>query len=187
MVQFIEIGKPNKKIRIIKTLHQDYIPRKEFSNDDEYQHSKYEKKIELLEKEKDKGNHVLIRKLEPNEDCYTYSLVLRNRKNGKYITVPSRRFYVQYGELREYSFSEWIEVTSLKKYRGKNIRENWGAYIVPKNAKVDEIFYIENLMEDIVAEKFWGSIHCAKDGIAKWDGEDLNLDLDVYKENFLVG
>ena len=108
MVQFIEIGKPNKKIRVIKTLHQDYIPRKEFSNDNEYQYSKYEKKIELLKKEEDKGNHVLIRKLEPNEDCYTYSLVLRNRKNGKYVTVPSRRFHVQYGELREYSFLEWI-------------------------------------------------------------------------------
>ena len=27
----------------------------------------------------------------------------------------------------------------------------------------------------------------AKDGVAKWDGEDLNLILDVYKETFLVG
>ena len=47
MVQFIEIGKEYKKFRVIKTLHEDYIPRKEFSNDDEFHHSKYEKKIEL--------------------------------------------------------------------------------------------------------------------------------------------
>ena len=187
MVQFIEIGKEYKKFRVIKTLHEDYIPRKEFSNDDEYRHSKYEKKIELLKKEKDKGNHVLIRKLEPNKYCYTYSLVLKNRKDGKYVTVPSRRFHVQRGELREYSFFDWIEVTSLNNYKGKNLKESWGAYIVPKNAKVDEIFYIENLMEDIVAQKFWGDIHCAKDGVAKWDGEDLNLILDVYNKTFIMG
>ena len=187
MVQFIEIGKPDKKFRVIKTLHEDYIPIKEFSNHDEYRQSKYEKKIELLKKEKDKGNHVLIRKLEPNKDCYTDYLVLRNRKDGKYVTVPSRRFYVQYGELREYSFLDWIEETSLNNYGGKNLRESWGAYIVPQNAKVDEIFYIENLMEDIVAQKFWHEIHCAKDGVAKWDGEDLNLILDVYNKTFIMG
>jgi len=60
-------------------------------------------------------------------------------------------------------------------------------YLVPKDAREGERFYIEDVIGDIVAERFWGSIIRAKDGEAVWNGRNLEIDKSLYEKTFLIG
>jgi hypothetical protein len=59
--------------------------------------------------------------------------------------------------------------------------------LVPKDAKEGERFYIEDVIDDIVAERFWGSIIRAKDGVGIWNGRNLEIDTKMYDKVFMVG
>ena len=96
--------------------------------------------------------------------------------------------YVQYGEKVEYPISEWEELLNYTDYQGlKQYLYTWALYIVPKDARIGERFYIPDIIGDIVAERFWGSTIRAKDGVGIWDGSDLKIDETLYEENFLIG
>ena len=60
-------------------------------------------------------------------------------------------------------------------------------YLVPKDAKEGERFYIEDVIDDIVAERFWDGIYRAKSGVGVWNGKDLEIDESLYEKTFLVG
>ena len=46
---------------------------------------------------------------------------------------------------------------------------------------------IEDIINDIVAERFWDGIYRAKSGVGIWNDMDLKIDESLYEENFLVG
>lgn len=87
-----------------------------------------------------------------------------------------------------YSEDEWEELVNFRDYQGsKKDLYSWSAYIVPKDAKIGDSFYIPDIIGDIVAEEFWGSSYRTKDGVGIWNGNDLEIDESLYKETFMVG
>ena len=60
-------------------------------------------------------------------------------------------------------------------------------YLVPKDAREGERFYIEDVIDDIVVQRFWDSIIRAKDGVGIWNGRKLKIDKNCYKDTYVIG
>ena len=133
-----------------------------------------------------KTNHVMFQRVTRNPSFATERMLLRSYADLTIVDVPSRSFHRRDG-WHEYSEEEWELVYFFKSYSGNNSDEGWAAYLVPIDAEVGERFYISELIEDVVAERFWGSIIPAIDGEAIWSGKDLVLDAAIYDESFIVG
>ena len=135
------------------------------------------------------GHHCLIKKIERTGNLYSYWCLFRNYKTGEYEFMPSRKNYVQYGEEKNYPEEEWEIIEKVKFYnRVRNSSAlGWAAYIIPKDAKVGERFYIEDIIEDILMEHFWSSKFAATDGECIWNGNDIEIDKSLYDRTFLIG
>ena len=133
-----------------------------------------------------KSNHIIFQRVTRNPSFETERMLLRSYADLTIVDVPSRSFHRRDG-WHEYSEEEWELVYFFKSYSGNNSDEGWAAYLVPKDAEVGERFYIEEVIEDIVAEIFWGTAIPANDGEAFWNGKGLDLDTTVYDESFVVG
>ena len=159
---------PHEKMRVVKTISAN-----------EYNEDESKLKIDA---------HILFKKIEPNESFFKKLILLRNYKDGRTQYVTSRKMFVQYGEWKHYPEDEWEELVSFRQYQGsKKDLYSWSAYIVPKDAKIGESFYIPDIIGDIQAQEFWGSSFRAKDGVGIWNGKDLEIDESLYEETFLVG
>jgi len=155
------------KLRVIKTVYDTY-------------------KLNAAQKD---SCHCLIRKIERTSSLYSSRCLFRNYKTGEYEFMPSRENFVQYGEWKNYPEEEWElieEVEFYNRVRNPNAA-GWGAYIIPKDAKVGERFYIEDIIEDILMEHFWDSRYPATDGECVWNGNDIEIDKRVYDQTFLIG
>ena len=160
----------DENLRVIKTIREkDY------------------NKYSLSAEDRNK-NYLITKTIEPSEDFFSSRMILQNYKTGEIEKVTSRKMFVQYGEERNYPISEWKELLSYQVYQGsKKDLYTWAMYLVPKDAKDDERFYIEDIIDDIVAERFWDGIYRAKSGIGVWNGVNLEIDISLYEETFLIG
>ena len=132
--------------------------------------------------------HIIFKQIEPNKSFFKKLMLLRNYKDGRTRYVTSRKMFVQYGEEVNYPEDEWKELLNYEIYQGsKKDLYTWAMYLVPKDAKDGERFYIEDIIGDIVAERFWEGIYRAKDGVGIWNGEDLEIDVSLYEETFMIG
>ena len=160
----------DENLRVIKTIREkDY------------------NKYSLSAEDRNK-NYLITKTIEPNEDFFSSRMILQNYKTGEIEKVTSRKMFVQYGEERNYPVSEWKELLSYQVYQGsKKDLYTWAMYLVPKDAKDGERFYIQDIIDDIVAERFWDGIYRAKSGVAVWNGVSLEIDMSLYEETFLIG
>ena len=46
---------------------------------------------------------------------------------------------------------------------------------------------MEDVIDDIVAERFWGGIYRAQDGVGIWNGYSIEIDTTLYDRVFMVG
>ena len=165
----IEIGNENN-LRVVRTIRE-----------------KNYNKYSLSAEDKNK-NHLITKTIKPNEDFFSTMLLLQNYKTGEIEHATSRRMFVQYGEEKNYPISEWKELLSYQVYQGsKKDLYTWAMYLVPKDATEGERFYIEDVIGDIVAERFWGGIYRARDGVGIWNEQDLKIDTKMYDKIFMVG
>ena len=136
-----------------------------------------------------KGLRSLILTVSKNPDLRLRSLLIQNKATGELKNVSSRHIDRQY-DLPPliYSEKEWELLLEINDYaRVRKSEQNWGAYILPEKIQIDERVYIADLIEDVVATAFWGSVYYAVDGIAVWNGTDLILDHDEYNSLHMVG
>ena len=159
-----------KNLRTVKTI-------REKSYDKDY-----------LSAEDIRNNHIITKKIEPNEDFFSTRMLLKNYKTGAFKQVTDRQMFVQYGEHVYYPETEWEELLTFKKYRGSNYYlYTWAMYLVPKDAREGERFYVEDVIDDIVAERFWDGIYRAQDGVGIWNGHNIEIDTKLYDRVFMVG
>jgi len=142
-----------------------------------------------LNKARENGYIILIIKRSLNPNLTLKSLLLKNRRTGEYITISSRHVNVQYGGPPvKYPEDEWELIQEIEGYaRDRSFEQNWGAYIIPKTIKLGDRVYIEDLIEDIVAGAFWGSVSPAVDAEAIWNGSTLEIDHSVYDRFVKIG
>lgn len=142
--------------------------------------------IKRVNEAKKSGHICLIRKKTSNPQLRFSRLILQNHESGEFAEVPSREFHVQYGGRKVYSEDEWGTIHEIKGYaRMPKTDSDWGAYILPSDAKVGEEFLICELIEDLLATEFWHSKSAAESAIATWDGKDLVIDHSSYKTHLI--
>ena len=117
------------------------------------------------------------------------SLLLKNKDTGEIIQVSGWRVNRQYAlPPLVYSEKEWELVYQVNDYaRVRKNEQNWGAYILPERVGIGERLYIADLIEDVMANAFWGTVWYAADGIAEWNGTDLIIDLHEYDRFQMIG
>ena len=165
----IEIGNKNN-LRVVRTIR-------------EKNYNKYSLSAEDRNK-----NHLITQTIKPNQDFFSTKLLLQNYRTGEIEYATSRKMFVQYGREINYPENKWKQLLAYEVYQGsKDYLYTWAMYLVPKNAKEGERFYIEDVIDDIVAERFWGSVIRAKDGEAVWNGRNLEIDTKMYDKVFMVG
>jgi len=165
----IEIGNKDN-LRIVRTIR-------------EKNYNKYSLSAEDRNK-----NHLITQTINPNKDFFSTMLLLQNYRTGQIEYATSRKMFVQYGREINYPENEWKQLLAYEVYQGsKDYLYTWAMYLVPKNAKEGERFYIEDVIDDIVAERFWGSVIRAKDGVGIWNGRNLEIDKSLYEKTFLIG
>lgn len=134
------------------------------------------------------GLLTLVKNIEPNANLYYRELLLKNFETGEYVTVPSRQFAVQYGKTKTFPENEWQLITSYTKYaRPKRLSQKWAAYVLPEKPKLGERLFIEDIIEDILADRFWYKTIIAQSGEAVWNGADLEIDMEPIKRFHLIG
>jgi hypothetical protein len=159
-----------QNLRTVKTLREkDY--------------NKYSLSVEDRNK-----NYLITKTIEPNEEFFSRMMLLKNYRTGELKEVKDRHIFVQYGEHITYSENEWEELLTYRIYQGsKSQLYTWAMYLVPKDAKEGERFYVKDVIDDIVAERFWDGIYRAQDGVGIWNGKNIEIDESLYEETFLVG
>lgn len=144
--------------------------------------------VEKLNEAQKQGAICLLKHKEFNPKLNLSALLLRNRETGEYVVAPAREVHQQYAlPPIIYHEHEWELVQTIEGYaRPTRNESNWGAYIVPSDAKIGERFYIRELIEDLVASGFWYSVRPAESAEAVWNGDELIIDPSSY-EYILVG
>ena len=165
----IEIGNENN-LRVVRTIRKKNYHKYSLSAEDRSK------------------NYLVTQTIKPNENFFSSMLLLQNYRTGEIKHATSRRMFVQYGEEINYPEDKWEKLLAYEIYQGsKDDLYTWAMYLVPKDAREEERFYIEDVIDDIVAERFWGSVIRAKDGEAVWNGRNLEIDKTLYKKTFLIG
>jgi len=165
----IEIGNENN-LRVVRTIRE-----------------KNYQKYSLSAEDRNK-NYLVTQTIKPNQDFFSSMLLLQNYRTGEIKHATSRRMFVQYGEEINYPEDEWEQLLAYEIYQGsKNDLYTWAMYLVPKDAEEGERFYIEDVIDDIVVQRFWDSIIRAKDGVGIWNGRNLEIDENYYKDTYVIG
>ena len=148
-------------------------------------------RTDIINKAAKDGKPFFIREVKINPELQTTSLLLKERLTGEYIHVPSRLFYTSNYTQRfkkEYPEELYELVLETNEYhRIRKTNQSWGAYILPADAKPSELFYIPDIIEDIVATKFKSMISAAEDGIGVFTGKSFEIDKSVYRKSQIVG
>jgi hypothetical protein len=165
----IEIGNKDN-LRVVRTIRE-----------------KNYQKYSLSAEDRNK-NYLVTQTIKPNQDFFSSMLLLQNNRSGEIKHATSRRMFVQYGEEINYPENEWKQLLAYEVYQGsKNDLYTWAMYLVPKDAIEGERFYVEDVIDDIVVQRFWDSIIRAKDGVGIWNGINLEIDENCYKDTYVIG
>ena len=133
-------------------------------------------------------NKIVPRRVELNEKLWMPEMIYRNLITGEIARATSVIGAVQ-GRTGDYSGEDWVWLLNTAVYaKPQSLQRQWGAYILPHGIEVGDRVYLPELIEDIYVTEFWSAKYYAVDGVAIWDGVDLQLDLEPYKhEPITVG
>jgi hypothetical protein len=119
------------------------------------------------------GHKVEVHEVKQIDELFHQFLILKNRKSGHLIEAKGRHFYTREG-LVEYSYEDWETVCESKEYiRPRSLEYGYRGYVLPLDVKIDEMLFVEDLIQDIYVDSFWDTPIYAADGVATWDGERL--------------
>lgn len=165
----IEIGNKDN-LRVVRTIREKNYHKYSLSAEDRNK------------------NYLVTQTIKPNQNFFSSILLLQNYRTGEIKHATSRRMFVQYGEEINYPEDKWEKLLAYEIYQGsKNDLYTWAMYLVPKDAREGERFYIEDVIDDIVVQRFWDSIIRAKDGVGIWNGRKLKIDKNCYKDTYVIG
>ena len=87
----------------------------------------------------------------------------------------------------DYSGEDWALMLDTAVYaKPESLQRQWGAYVLPEGIEVGDRIYLPELIEDIYLTEHWSTKFYAADGVAIWDGIDLQLDLEPYKDEPII-
>ena len=127
-------------------------------------------------------NKIVPRRIELNEKLWMSEKIFRNLVTGEIAHAPSEVGRAQ-RRTWDYSGEDWVLMLDTAVYaKPDSLQRQWGAYVLPEGIEVGDRIYLPELIEDIYLTEHWSTKRYAADGVAIWDGIDLQLDLEPYKD-----
>jgi hypothetical protein len=127
------------------------------------------------------GFFPLVKKVISSDKITSKFRVIQNKSTGE-IKVD--------GDYRaDYDSSEYNEVIGWTYYYPYSFKSPFAAYLVPKNIKVGEKVFLEDLIEDIVGT-LWnqGSAYRLESAEAIWNGTDFEIQFNPdIGQNIMIG
>ena len=137
--------------------------------------------VESLQDVAQLENKIVPRRIELNEKLWMPEMIFRNLVTGEIARASSTVGWVQ-RRTWDYSGEDWVLMLDSAVYaKPESLQRQWGAYVLPQGIEAGDRVYLPELIEDIYVTEFWSSKYYAVDGVAIWDGIDLQLDPEPFK------
>ena len=131
-------------------------------------------------------NKIVPRRIELNEKLWMPEMIFRNLVTGEIAHASSEVGWAQ-RRTWDYSGEDWVLMLDTAVYaKPESLQRQWGAYVLPEGIEVGDLIYLPELIEDIYLTEHWSTKRYAADGVAIWDGVDLQLDLEPYKDEPII-
>ena len=128
-----------------------------------------------------KGLRPLIRKVEPSAEIRSKYSVIQNKITGEIEIIGDYRIESDYNK----KFETVIEWTY---YYPHTFKSPFAAYLIPKDIKISERVFIEDLIEDFVGASWnQGDTYRLESCEAIWNGSDLEIQYDpsTHRSDFI--
>ena len=126
-------------------------------------------------------NKIVPRRIELNEKLWMPEMIFRNLVTGEIARASSVVGGVQ-RRTWDYSGEDWALMLDSAVYaKPESLQRQWGAYVLPEGIEAGDRVYLPELIEDVYVTEFWSAKYYAADGVAIWDGIDLQLDPEPFK------
>ena len=131
-------------------------------------------------------NKIVPRRIELNEKLWMPEMIFRNLVTGEIAHASSKVGRAQ-RRTWDYSGEDWVLMLDTATYaKPESLQRQWGAYVLPEGIEAGDRVYLPELIEDVYVTEFWSAKYYAADGVAIWDGVDLQLDLEPYKDEPII-
>lgn len=137
--------------------------------------------VETINEATEKGFRPLVKPVQPNPEVHFRLTVVQSSKTGKIELLSNARSWPRY--------RDGARVIDLMYYYPYHFPSPFAAYLLPSDLVAGEEVWLEDLIEDLVAE--WGAqgdnprLEAAP---AIWNGEDFEILFDPERDaNYLIG
>ena len=149
---FWDRNKNSQGLRVIKTARDEYKINKAVKN----------------------GFRPLVKKVEPSDKIRSKYSVIQNKKTGEVEIVGDYRsgFY-------SHDNNDFETVIDWTFYYPYSFKSPFAAYLIPKDIKIGEIVFIEDLIEDYIGASWnQGDTYRLESCEGIWNGTDLEIQYD---------
>ncbi|WP_027004032.1 hypothetical protein [Hugenholtzia roseola] len=120
------------------------------------------------------GYRPLIKKVEPSDKIRSKYSVIQNKKTGEIEVIGDYRM-----GFRMDKDSEFVSVIEWTYYYPHNFNSPFAAYLIPKDIKIGERVFIEDLIEDYIGTSWnQGDTYRLESCEAIWNGTELEIQYD---------
>lgn len=131
-------------------------------------------------------NKIVPRRIELNEKLWMPEMIFRNLVTGEIARASSEVGRAQ-RRTWDYSGEDWVLMLDTATYaKPESLQRQWGAYVLPESIEAGDRVYLPELIEDVYVTEFWSAKYYAADGVAVWDGIDLQLDLEPFEHKPVI-
>ncbi|MDH7445969.1 hypothetical protein [Aquimarina sp. 2201CG14-23] len=119
------------------------------------------------------GLKSIIKKVDPSDEIRSCYSVVQNKKTGEIEIIRDHRLDIYSGTNKE--FERVIEWTYFYPHY---FEHPFAAYLIPKDIKIGERVFIEDLIEDYIGASWQGDTYRLESCEAIWNGSDLEIQYD---------
>jgi hypothetical protein len=131
------------------------------------------------------GFFPLVKKVIPSPEIRSKYSVLQNRKTGEIKVIGDYRAISPFPDENEKEFEQVIGWTFYYPY---SFESPYAAYLIPRDIKIGERVFIEELIEDYIGSS-WNQGDCFREWSCEaiWTGSDLEIQYDASATVELIG
>ncbi len=126
------------------------------------------------------GFYPLIKKVEKSDEIRSKYAILQHKETGEIEVI---------GDLRSnYSHKDYEMVVHFTYYYPHNFLSPFAAYLIPKDIKIGEKVFLEDLIEDYI-RAFWnqGDVYRLESCEAVWNGKDFDIQYKSTQRTYFMG
>lgn len=120
------------------------------------------------------GFKPLVKRIEPSDEIRSKYAVIQNKKTGEIEIISDYRVDLDVDENGKFE-----KVIDWTYYYPHNFKSPFAAYLIPKDIKVGERVFIEDLIQDYIGASWnQGDTYRLESCEAIWNGKDLDIQYD---------